>query len=94
MDDSLLTKKGIKRASADFGLIAITYNLKRLLNMLGVEELIRLLKQTLQPFLRHILWLIFSIKKEHKPILKQFTEMKLYLIDEQSLLKITYYQKL
>jgi hypothetical protein len=33
--DYILTKKGIQAASADFGLIAIAYNLKRLLNIKG-----------------------------------------------------------
>jgi hypothetical protein len=34
-DPKVLTKKGIQAASADFGLIAIAYNLKRLLNIKG-----------------------------------------------------------
>jgi len=32
--DHIMTKKGINRASADFGLIAIAYNLKRIINIL------------------------------------------------------------
>ncbi|PZX36241.1 DDE family transposase, partial [Nonlabens dokdonensis] len=32
--DHIITKKGIQNASADFGLIAIAYNLKRILNII------------------------------------------------------------
>jgi len=31
--DHILTKKGIAAASADFGLIALAYNLKRIMNL-------------------------------------------------------------
>ena len=44
--DHILTKKGISAASADFGLIALVYNLRRLIN-LGWEP-----KKTLPPFLK------------------------------------------
>jgi|TARA_B100000378_G_scaffold31506_1_gene23562 hypothetical protein len=36
-----MTKKGIKAASADFGLIALAYNLRRLFNSkIGLQQLI------------------------------------------------------
>nr|WP_299204019.1 hypothetical protein [uncultured Brumimicrobium sp.] len=31
--DHIMTKKGLQRAEADFGLIALAYNLKRVLNL-------------------------------------------------------------
>nr|WP_308423252.1 hypothetical protein [Maribacter cobaltidurans] len=33
-----MTKKGIAAASADFGLIALAYNLKRIMNLKAVVE--------------------------------------------------------
>ena len=42
--DHVMTKKGIKRASADFGLIALAYNLKRIINIIGVKALTEALK--------------------------------------------------
>lgn len=42
--DHIMTKKGIKRASADFGFIALAYNLKRIINILGIEELLEQLR--------------------------------------------------
>ncbi|MCF6350173.1 MAG: hypothetical protein L3J23_03960 [Flavobacteriaceae bacterium] len=35
-----MTKKSIKRASADVGFIFIAYNLKRIMNIIGINELI------------------------------------------------------
>ena len=37
--DHIMTKKGKKRASADVGLIFIAYNLRRLLNIVGIDGL-------------------------------------------------------
>lgn len=42
--DYITTKKGIQSASADCGLILIAYNFKRLLNILGHAQLLRLLQ--------------------------------------------------
>ena len=36
--DHIMTKKGIKRASADFGLIALAYNLKRIMKLMKEEK--------------------------------------------------------
>jgi transposase len=41
----IMTKKGIKRASADVGLIFVAYNLRRLLSVLGKEVLKSYLKE-------------------------------------------------
>ena len=35
----VLTKKGIKRASADIGFMFIAYNIRRIINILGRDEL-------------------------------------------------------
>lgn len=40
--DYILSKKGIKRAEADFGFMALAYNLKRMLNLgVGLKDLIK-----------------------------------------------------
>lgn len=42
--DHIMTKKTMKHASADVGFIFIAYNLKRILNIMGIEELMALLR--------------------------------------------------
>jgi len=56
--DHIMTKKGIKRASADFGLIALAYNLKRMINLIGVKELTKELTSVLLIILHHVLNLL------------------------------------
>ncbi len=41
--DHIMTKKSIKRASADVGFIFIAYNLKRIMNIIGIKQLIEIL---------------------------------------------------
>ena len=48
----ILTKKGIKRASADVGLMFIAYNLRRLLNIIGKNVLSKFLRELALLFLR------------------------------------------
>ena len=43
----ILTKKGISRASADVGLIMTAYNLRRIINIIGINELKKYLKSAL-----------------------------------------------
>ena len=43
--DHIITKKGINRASADAGFMLIAYNLKRMLNILGVTQFKKLLNK-------------------------------------------------
>jgi len=56
--DHIMTKKGIKRASADFGLIALAYNLKRMINLMGVKGLTEELTSVLLIILHHVLNLL------------------------------------
>ncbi|XLS27658.1 IS1182 family transposase [Flavobacteriaceae bacterium M23B6Z8] len=63
--DHILTKKGITAASADFGLIAIAYNFKRLLNIKGQSEDLRTLIRSLKT-------LLMQVKKVRKSILSFF----------------------
>ena len=48
--DHIMTKKSIKRASADVGFIFIAYNLKRIMNIIGLEKLIYLFTLFLSVF--------------------------------------------
>jgi len=41
--DHIITKKTMKRASADVGFIFIAYNLKRIMNIIGLEKLIQMI---------------------------------------------------
>jgi len=43
--DHIITKKSKKRASADVGFIFIAYNLKRIMNIIGIYELMKHLKK-------------------------------------------------
>ena len=65
--DYIMTKKTIKHASADVGLIMIAYNLRRLINILGKNQLKKYLKQVL---------FYFSLKNDQ-------TELKLSLLSDQ-----------
>jgi transposase len=47
----VLTKKGIQRASADVGLMFIAYNIRRIMNILGKDELKKYLKEVAFSFL-------------------------------------------
>lgn len=48
--DHVLTKQTMKRASADFGLIMLAYNFRRLLGILGAEGLKKTLKALVRMF--------------------------------------------
>jgi transposase len=50
----ILTKKGINRASADVGLILTAYNLRRLINILGMKKLQKYMESIFQHFLLKI----------------------------------------
>ena len=47
----IMTKKTMERASADVGFMLIAYNLKRLVNIMGNNELKKYLKHVLSTFL-------------------------------------------
>jgi len=75
--DHVMTKKGIKRASADFGLIALAYNLKRIMNIVSFEDLLNGLKRMLEALLEAILRLSSPYKANKSKIhyfIKHFTE--------------------
>jgi transposase len=62
--DHIITKKGINRASADTGFMLIAYNLRRILNILGVvkfTELLRKLDNSINKLFRFIGRIISAI---------------------------------
>lgn len=73
--DHIITKKGIKRASADFGLIALVYNLKRIMKIVSFKDLIQSLKKTLEA----ILLTVLSLIKRYTPILMKIPGFKKHL---------------
>ena len=54
----IMTKKGMKRASADVGLMFVAFNLRRLINILG--------KNVINKFLKELGFLFFTIKPSPK----------------------------
>jgi transposase len=70
----IMTKKGISRASADFGLIALVYNLKRMMNILSFEDLSNGLKKLLEASLESV----FSLFKHDMSILWRIANFKTY----------------
>lgn len=77
--DHIITKKTKTRASADVGFIFIAYNLRRIINIIGKEKLIKFLKNSFVAFLtikttrRHFL----SIKIRIEHVLAQFQKMRI-----------------
>jgi transposase len=55
--DHIMTKKSIKHASADVGLIFVAYNLKRLLNLIGIDRM----KEQIEPLQSRFLEIIQRI---------------------------------
>lgn len=57
--DYIITKKGKERASADVGFMLIAYNLRRVINIIGGEMLVKYLKVLIFYFLRifGLIWL-------------------------------------
>jgi hypothetical protein len=52
----IITKKSIKRAGADIGLMMIAYNLRRIMNIVGMKQLTDHLKEAISYFV----WLFYG----------------------------------
>ena len=57
----VLTKKGIQRASADVGLMFVAYNIRRIMNILGKDELEKYLKEVVLIFSGQIRYISLQI---------------------------------
>jgi transposase len=68
--DHIITKKSMKRASADVGFIFIAYNLRRIINIIGIDKL-------LETFTRFCsLWAHNASKNLHKGLFCYLTSCK------------------
>jgi transposase len=72
--DHIITKKGINRASADFGLIALVYNLKRIMNIVSFKDLLDSFKKTLEALLSGI----FSLLKLYEAVMMEILSLNMY----------------
>jgi len=70
----IITKKGMQSASSDFGFAMVAYNLKRLVNIIGLKELKQYMESIVQLF-----WLNIALSK---PILSCFVIFNQQLIEE------------
>ena len=64
----ILTKKGIERASADVGFIMTAYNLRRIINIVGIKKL--------KEYLKTVLAFVFSKNGHVKVIFEQFKRVR------------------
>uniref|UniRef100_UPI00404A3432 IS1182 family transposase n=1 Tax=Flavobacterium sp. TaxID=239 RepID=UPI00404A3432 len=82
--DHIMTKQGIKRASADFGLIAIAYNLRRIINIVGLKAMI----EGFRKYLAGLLGSVFGLIKLHISVLSQKNRQKNQIIRKECFLII------
>lgn len=70
----ILTKQGIERAESDVGLMFIAYNLRRIINIIGIENIMKYLQNVLSLVLTFLcrIGMIFSHNKAMKILEKQF----------------------
>ena len=63
--DHIMTKKGIQRAESDVGLIFISYNLRRLINLIGLSKLLAYCKAIISLYFlkKRLILLKISISK-------------------------------
>ena len=67
----IITKKGIKHASADAGLMFVAYNLRRLINIIDRNTLTKFLQELVLLFLRKWILLKPCISKMMHSLLKK-----------------------
>jgi transposase len=91
--DHIMTKNSMKRAAADVGLIFIAYNLKRIINIIGLTQLMEVLalfypESQLKTSLKPMFWLIKTVKIK----IQKFIDVRLFL--KYSTISINYYLNL
>jgi len=75
----IITKKGIKHASADAGLMFVAYNLRRLINIIDRNTLTKFLQELVLLFLRKLISLKpFFFKMMHSLLKKRTTQVFLF----------------
>lgn len=70
----ILTKQGIERAESDVGLMFIAYNLRRIINIIGKDNIMKHLQEAISRVLTFLsrIGMIFSQNKAIKILKKQF----------------------
>jgi len=79
--DHVMTKKTIARASADIGLIFVAYNLRRLFNIIGKDQLTTFLRARIALFLaiKNKIRRYIALENQIKQILDNIQRMRFYL---------------
>jgi len=67
--DHIMTKKLKERASADVGFIFIAYNLKRIMNIIGINQLMEVITSVLVAILTFLI---------HISLQKQLKQLRIY----------------
>jgi len=81
--DHIMTKKGVKRASADFGLIALAYNpstklrtgLNRIINIVGIKDLIEELRRLVLSLFKLFLELFLPVSNQISYLKQNFNTL-------------------
>ena len=70
----ILTKQGIERAESDVGLMFVAYNLRRIINIIGKDNIMKYLQEAISRVLTFLsrIGMIFSQNKAIKILKKQF----------------------
>lgn len=66
--DYVITKQGKQRASADTGFMLLAYNLKRIINIVGIEDLLKALSTLAFAFY----WIVLGSRKQFRSPIKLF----------------------
>ena len=77
--DYIMTKKTIERASADVGFIFIAYNLRRIINIIGIKQLMAFMKACLASALalKALIHVYLHIMVEIQQVLTQIKNLRL-----------------
>ena len=81
----IMTKKSIKRAEADVGLIFTAYNFRRLINIIGLKQLMSYLREVLSIILTYIT-LILRKTSQFKPLNYSDKIIRLFLMPPTEML--------
>lgn len=82
--DHIMTKKTKERASADVGFIFMAYNLKRIMNIIGIKELINLFTLFLS---------LFSLKTTANRLKNTYLTLKQQIVQLLKNIRISYFYK-
>ena len=84
--DYIITKKSMERAAADIGLIFTAYNLRRIINILGIKQFVILLKDSLYIFIRIIALSISILSRFKQSLFYQYKYYSFFFFSQNSLI--------